>query len=271
MRQTNPSVIGATSEVNERVKHERSGEDPVNVAGEVELTAVAAGVVAVASSHGEVGKGSDEADKSFSHRRAGKEGRETEVHVGVVAPEVIAKGSVNEGPGRKEENDESNPQADAARAGHVQGASVEGATRLVYSYRSETLLLEFAVAALLLAAVGLLCGVRRLGVGGNGVRRSSVLHAGDAAALSHGEEGGVARALVDAALRGGDVGRSGSSFVRRSRVGHRRGAVGLLGRSFVATLVRTLGALVRTLGALGLVGAGIILSFGGLCGSRDGE
>merc|ERR1712094_135613 len=151
------------------VEHERGGENPVNVTSEIELATIAAGVVAVASSHGEVGKGGDEADKAFNHSRTGQEGAQTEVHVLMVAPEVVAKGAVDEGPGRKEENDEANPQADAPGASHVQGASVDGAMRLVHSdcwssHGSAVRLLgsvgllavvgELAVAALLLLSVG---------------------------------------------------------------------------------------------------------------------
>merc|ERR1719258_243434 len=211
-------------------------ENPVNVTSEIELATIAAGVVAVASSHGEVGKGGDEADKAFNHSRTGQEGAQTEVHVLMVAPEVVAKGAVDEGPGRKEENDEANPQADAPGASHVQGASVDGAMRLVHSdcWSSHGSAVRLLGSVGLLAVVGELAVLLLLSVGRNGVGGRSVLDAGNAAALGLGEEGCVAGAVVHAALGGRDVGWGGSSFVRRSRVGHRWCAVGLLGGGPVA-------------------------------------
>merc|ERR1719398_650487 len=158
---------------------------------------------------------------------------------------------VDEGPGREEEDDETNPKHDAAGAGDGLDTGVDGAGRLVSSVVAGgvgggdggfTVGLELAVAGLLLFAVG------RSFVGSSGVGRGGVLDTGDAAALGDGEERRVAGALVDAALGGSDVGRGGSSCVGRRGVGDSRSRVGLLGLRTVA-LVSPLG--VSTLRVVG--------------------
>jgi len=97
------------------VKHEGSSEYPVDVAGEVELAAVrAASVEPVSGGHGKVGEGSDEANEASNHSGAGQEGLLSPGQIFVITKEVVFESAIDEGPARKEEDDEANPKGDTA-------------------------------------------------------------------------------------------------------------------------------------------------------------
>ena len=73
--QVDENVVGSAGEFAESVEHDGGSDYPVNVTSVEERAAIrAASVGTVAGSHGEVGKGSDEANEAFGHGRAGEEG-----------------------------------------------------------------------------------------------------------------------------------------------------------------------------------------------------
>jgi len=111
------------------VEHEGGSEYPVDVAGEVELTAIrAASVETVSGGHSKVGKCGDEANEASNHSGAGHEGQLSPVQIFIITKEMVLESAIDEGPARKEENDEANPKADAARTGELLVAHVDGTT-----------------------------------------------------------------------------------------------------------------------------------------------
>jgi len=160
------------------VKEKGGGEYPVNVAGEEELAAItAASVVAVAGSHGKVGKGGDEANEAFGDERSGKEGTEASGDGVVGAGKVLEGDAVGqENPATEEKDAEGDPKGNTDSGGDFVKAGVDGAAGLDH---------ELAVARLLLlfAAVGLGGGsVGRLFVVGSFVGGGGVLNASNATA-----------------------------------------------------------------------------------------
>jgi len=120
-------VIGATSEVDKGVKHDRRGKNPINVTRVEELaTVAAASVVTVARSHGEVGKGGNKANKTFSNERRGQEGEVTTVLDVRVSVAAIGKTTVQEDPSAQEKDAETNPSGYTACGPKTVIASVDG-------------------------------------------------------------------------------------------------------------------------------------------------
>jgi len=128
-------VIGATSEVDKGVKHDRGGKYPVNVTSVEELAAItAASEGAVACGHGEVGEGGNEANKTFSNERGGKEGKITTALGVRVSVTAVCKATVEEDPSAQEKNPEANPGRYAAGGTKSVIASVNGAMGLDHQF-----------------------------------------------------------------------------------------------------------------------------------------
>jgi len=201
-------VIGATSEVDEGVKHDRGGKYPVNVTSVEELTAVtAASEGAVARGHGEVGEGGNEANKTFSNERGGKEGKITTALGVRVSVTAVGKATVEENPGAQEKDAEANPSGYAAGGTKSVIASVDGASGLNHQLAVAGTFFLSAVGLSRLSSIGGLLVVLRF-IGGG-----SVFDASNASAGGYVEVRGVAGASRDAALGGSHVCRGFSGSV----------------------------------------------------------
>jgi hypothetical protein len=195
------------------VKHDRGGKNPINVTGKEELaTVTAASVGAIARSHGEVGEGGNEANKTFSNERRGQKGEVTTVLGVRVSVTAVGKTTVEKDPGAQEKDTEANPSGYTAGGTQSVIASVDGASGLNHQLAVAGTFFLFTVGLSRLSSIGGLLVVLRF-VGGGSVFDSS-----NASAGGYIKVRGVAGASRDTALGGSHIRRGFCSSVRRGRI-----------------------------------------------------
>jgi hypothetical protein len=190
------------------VKHDWGGKYPVNVTSVEELTAVTASSEgAVACGHGEIGEGGNEANKTFSNKRGGKEGKITTALGVRVSVATVGKTTIEEDPGAQEKDAEANPSGYTPSGTKSVIASVDGASGLNHQPAVAGTFFLSSIGLNRLSSIGGLFIVLRF------ICRGRVFNASNASAGGYVEVGGVARASRDTALGRSNVCRGFSGSV----------------------------------------------------------